>query len=80
MPRYKIIIEYEGTDFVGWQRQQNGTSIQSSIEEALKKLSNENITLYGAGRTDAGVHAKGQVAHFEIMKEIPVDNIRDGLK
>ena len=79
MPRYKIIVEYEGTDFVGWQRQQNGTSIQSSIEEALKKLSNENITLYGAGRTDAGVHAKGQVAHFEIMKEIPVDNIRDGL-
>jgi len=79
MPRYKITIEYDGTSFVGWQRQQNGTSIQSSIEEAIKKLSNESVNVFGAGRTDAGVHAKGQVAHFEIKKKIPLDNIRDGL-
>jgi len=79
MPKYKITIEYDGTNFVGWQRQENGPSIQSSIENAIIKLSSEKITIVGAGRTDAGVHAKGQVAHFEINKDIPLDNIRDGL-
>ena len=66
MPKYKLTIEYDGTNFVGWQSQDNGNSIQQSLEEAIKKLSNERVTVYGAGRTDSGVHAKGQVAHFEI--------------
>ena len=79
MFKYKITIEYNGTDFVGWQRQENGISIQSSIEKAIKKLSNEDITLYGAGRTDSGVHAKGQVAHFELVNKFPLDKIRDGI-
>ena len=79
MFKYKIIIEYDGTNFVGWQKQANGLSIQSSIEEAIKKLSSERVTVFGAGRTDSGVHAKEQVAHFAISKDIPLDNIRDGL-
>ena len=79
MPKYKITVEYDGTNFVGWQRQENGISIQSSIEEAIFKLSNQIVTIFGAGRTDSGVHAKGQVAHFNIDKNISVDNIRDGL-
>ena len=79
MHKYKLIIEYDGNNFVGWQRQENGISIQSSIEKAIKKLSNEDITLIGAGRTDSGVHAKGQVAHFELANEFPIDRIRDGI-
>ena len=76
---FKIIIEYDGTGYVGWQRQDNGLSIQGSIENAILKLTGEKITLYGAGRTDAGVHALGQVAHFNLTKEFKIDNIRDGL-
>ena len=79
MFKYKLTIEYDGTNFVGWQRQDNGLSIQQSIEKAIQKLSNEQVTVFGAGRTDAGVHAKGQVAHFEISKEMTIDNIRDGI-
>ena len=79
MTKYKINIEYDGTNFVGWQKQENGISIQSSIEGAIKKLSSENVTVYGAGRTDAGVHAKEQVAHFETSKDFNLKNIRDGL-
>ena len=79
MNKYKIIIEYSGTNFVGWQKQTNGISIQSCIENALFKLTGEKTTIFGAGRTDAGVHAKGQVAHFEIKKVISLDSIRDGL-
>ncbi len=79
MIRYKIIIEYDGLDFVGWQSQDNGISIQESIEKACKKLFKEKVMLFGARRTDAGVHAKGQVAHFDVSKEMQLDNIRDGL-
>ena len=79
MPKYKILIEYDGTNFVGWQRQNNGLSIQSSIEAAIKKISSETVNIFGAGRTDSGVHAKGQVAHFDISKRIPLDRMRDGL-
>ena len=79
MFKYKLIIEYEGTSFVGWQRQNNGQSIQQSLEEAIQKLVNEKVAVYGAGRTDSGVHAKGQVAHFELSKNILLDNIRDGI-
>ena len=79
MHNYKIVIEYDGTNFVGWQQQENGQSIQSAIQEALVKLSNEKVTIFGAGRTDAGVHAYGQVASFNLNKKIETDVIRDGL-
>ena len=79
MTKYKIIIEYDGTDFVGWQKQENGPSIQSSLEDAIKKITSETVNVFGAGRTDSGVHAKGQVAHFEFSKNIALDNIRDGI-
>ncbi len=67
--RYKIIIEYDGTPFVGWQKQENGRSIQESIESAIKKIFEEEVAIFGAGRTDAGVHAIGQTAHFDIKKK-----------
>ena len=79
MHNYKIVIEYDGTNFVGWQQQENGKSIQSSIQEALLELSGEKVTIFGAGRTDAGVHAYGQVASFNLNKKIEIDVIRDGL-
>ena len=79
MAKYKITIEYDGTNFVGWQKQENGPSIQLSLEGAIKKITSENVNVFGAGRTDSGVHAKGQVAHFELSKNISLDNIRDGI-
>ena len=79
MAKYKITIEYDGTDFVGWQKQENGPSIQSSLEYSIKKMTAETVNVFGAGRTDSGVHAKGQVAHFELSKNIALDNIRDGI-
>ena len=79
MHNYKIVIEYDGTNFVGWQQQENGQSIQSTLQEALFKLTGENISIFGAGRTDAGVHAYGQVASFILNKKIETDVIRDGL-
>ena len=79
MPKFKITVEYDGTEFVGWQRQKNGPSIQSSIEDAIKKITSETVNVFGAGRTDSGVHAKGQVAHFELSNKISLDNIRDGI-
>lgn len=69
MPRYKLTIEYDGTDFVGWQRQATDPSIQQSIEEAIEKFSAETVRTQTAGRTDAGVHATGQVAHFDLKKD-----------
>ena len=79
MPRYKITIEYHGGGFVGWQRQRNGLGVQQVIEEAIEGYCGEAATLYGAGRTDAGVHATGQVAHFEISKDAETDEVRDAL-
>ncbi|MBD3226270.1 MAG: tRNA pseudouridine(38-40) synthase TruA [Caldithrix sp.] len=66
MPRIKLTIEYDGSRFVGWQYQKNGLSIQQAIEDALKVLFKQNIRVVGSGRTDAGVHAKNQVAHADI--------------
>lgn len=79
MFNFKITIEYDGTNYVGWQRQDNGMSIQEAIENAIFKLSGEKVNIFGAGRTDAGVHALGQVAHFSLIKEFKTDNIRDGI-
>ena len=79
MYNFKIVIEYDGTNYVGWQRQDNGISIQGALENAIFKLSGEKTNVYGAGRTDSGVHALGQVATFNLQKEFKIDNIRDGL-
>src|SRR6059058_4523772 len=79
MPRYRLILEYDGTPFVGWQRQDNGASVQGALENAIEKLSGERVTVTGAGRTDAGVHALGQVAHFDLEKTFAPDKIRDAL-
>jgi tRNA pseudouridine38-40 synthase len=77
--RYRITVEYDGGPFVGWQRQDNGASVQGALEAAILKLSGEGVTVTGAGRTDAGVHALGQVAHFDLVKEFTPDKIRDAL-
>ena len=69
MPRYKLTIEYDGANYAGWQRQTNGASIQQALEEALSALTGERPTVHGAGRTDAGVHAMGQVAHVDLNRE-----------
>jgi len=68
MPRYKITIEYDGTQFCGWQSQEGLLTIQGAIEGAIFLLSNETVVLYGSGRTDKGVHALGQVAHFDLNR------------
>lgn len=79
MSRWKITVEYDGRGFVGWQRQDNGPSIQQSLEEAVEKLSGETVRVHGAGRTDAGVHALGQTAHFDLVKPLTERAVRDGL-
>ena len=79
MPRYRLTLEYDGGPFVGWQRQDNGPSVQGAVEDAIKKLSGERVTVTGAGRTDAGVHALGQVAHFDLEKSFEPGKVRDAL-
>ena len=79
MTRFRLTLEYDGSPFVGWQRQDNGPSVQGALEEAIEKLSGERVTVTGAGRTDAGVHALGQVAHFDLEKAFEPGKIRDAL-
>ena len=79
MPRYKIIVEYDGGPFVGWQRQDSGPSVQAALEDAVFALSGERVFVQGAGRTDAGVHALGQAAHFDMTAEKRPEEIRGGL-
>jgi tRNA pseudouridine38-40 synthase len=79
MPRYKLTIEYDGTPFVGWQVQDNGVSVQGILAEAVLAFAGERATVGGAGRTDAGVHALGQVAHVDLAKDWPPDTVRDAL-
>ena len=75
MQRYKIKIEYEGTQFVGWQFQKNGQSVQEVLQKAIFNFSKENVIVTGAGRTDSGVHALSQVAHFDLKKKIQKKNL-----
>jgi len=77
--RWKLTIEYDGGPFCGWQRQDNGPSVQAALENAILKLSGEDVTIAAAGRTDAGVHALGQVAHADIAKALAPDKMRDAL-
>ena len=79
MPRYKLIIEYDGTPFCGWQLQENGASVQGALEDAVKEICGEQVRVHGAGRTDAGVHALGQVAHCDIAKPFTASRLRDAV-
>ena len=79
MARFRITIEYDGGPFVGWQRQNNGIGVQHVLEDALLGLTHETITVFGAGRTDAGVHALGQVAHFDMDREMTAAKLLGGI-
>ena len=79
MPRYKLTVEYIGTNFSGWQKQKNSYSVQEAIEKAANKLLQQKINLVVAGRTDAGVHAEGQVAHFDIKNKFCSRKIQLGI-
>ena len=77
--RYKLTIEYDGTPYVGWQIQENGPSVQSAISAAFKGFCGVETLPHGAGRTDAGVHAIGQVAHIDLLRKFATDTIRDAV-
>ncbi len=79
MIRYKLTLEYDGRAFVGWQRQANGPSVQAGLEEAVLLFCGETVTAVAAGRTDAGVHALGQVAQIDLAREVATDQLRDAL-
>jgi tRNA pseudouridine38-40 synthase len=77
--RFKLIVEYDGGAFLGWQRVAHGASVQGALEDAVEKLTGARGEVVGAGRTDSGVHALGQVAHIDIEKPISTDRLRDAL-
>ncbi len=79
MPRYRILIEYDGTPFVGWQTQAERRTVQGRLAEAIAKFSGETVTVRGAGRTDSGVHARGQVAHFDLARSWEPFKVREAL-
>jgi len=79
MRNLKLLIEYDGTNYVGWQRQDNGKSIQGEIESALHQILQEKVNVIGAGRTDAGVHARGQTANFKTETKLDLLSIKGGL-
>jgi tRNA pseudouridine38-40 synthase len=79
VPRYKLTIEYDGTGLVGWQRQANGLSVQEALETAFERFCGERPTVFGAGRTDAGVHALAQVAHVDLAREADPEVIRSAI-
>ena len=77
--RIKLTLSYDGTDFCGWQKQKNGVSVQQTVEDAVFSLTGERTTVTASGRTDAGVHAKGQVAHFDTKSDIPPEKFYKAL-
>jgi tRNA pseudouridine38-40 synthase len=79
MPRYKLTIEYDGRPFVGWQIQDNGPSVQGVLATAIAAFSGEQVSVQGAGRTDAGVHALAQVGHVDLAKDWDDDTVRDAV-
>lgn len=79
MPRYKITVEYDGRPFCGWQRQANGPSVQAVLERAIRSFCGEEVTIGGAGRTDTGVHATGQVAHADLSRDWPEKTVLGAL-
>ncbi len=79
MPRYKLVLEYYGKPFVGWQRQENGPSIQAALEAAAEALSGKKAASQAAGRTDAGVHALGMVVHIDLAKAFPADVVQNAI-
>jgi tRNA pseudouridine38-40 synthase len=79
MPRYKLTIEYDGTPYVGWQAQDNGASVQGVLTEAVAAFAGEPVVIGAAGRTDAGVHALGQVAHVDLAKDWDTETVRDAI-
>ncbi len=79
MTRWKLTLEYDGGPFVGWQRQDNGPSVQAALEDAVYAFCQEKVTVHGAGRTDTGVHALGQVAHVDLERDATPATIRDAL-
>jgi tRNA pseudouridine38-40 synthase len=79
MPRYKLTIEYDGRPFLGWQIQDNGLSVQGVLAAAAEAFCGEKVGISGAGRTDAGVHALGQVGHIDLTKDWDVETVRDAL-
>ena len=79
MPRYKLTIEYDGRPFVGWQIQDNGPSVQGVLAAAVEAFCGEKVSVHGAGRTDAGVHALGQVGHLDLAKAWEDETVRDAL-
>jgi tRNA pseudouridine38-40 synthase len=79
MRNFKMIVEYDGTAYCGWQRQENGITIQQVLEEAIQLITGEKVAVIGSGRTDAGVHALNQVAHFKSSSRLPLNNIYRGM-
>lgn len=79
MPRFRLLVEYDGTPYVGWQRQENGPSAQGALEKAVLSLTGETVSIRGAGRTDSGVHALGQVAHVDLTRDWQPDKLRNAL-
>ena len=78
MRKIKLTLEYEGTRYAGWQIQKSADTIQERVEDALERVLREKVRVHAAGRTDAGVHALGQVAHFQTRSSLPRENIRNG--
>jgi tRNA pseudouridine38-40 synthase len=79
VPRYKLTIEYCGAGLVGWQRQANGLSVQEALETAIHDFCGESVSVFGAGRTDAGVHALAQIAHVDVAREVDPDVVRSAV-